>query len=45
MLDKKEYVEVTEKECSEANNCIGVKEEDGKKYCRGCGNHQPKNVN
>lgn len=42
MLDKEEFVEINTKKCSEANNCFGVKEEDGKKYCRGCGNLQPK---
>ena len=38
----KEYVEVNEKKCNEVHNCMCVKEEDGKTYCRGCGNVQPK---
>ena len=38
----KDYVEVNEEKCSEAHNCTCVKEADGKTYCRGCGNVQPK---
>lgn len=37
----KEYVEVNEKKCDEAHNCMCTKEVDGKTYCRGCGNVQP----
>lgn len=37
----KDYVEVNEKKCSEAHNCMCTKEIDGKTYCRGCGNVQP----
>ena len=43
-LNKKEFVEVNEKKCSEVSNCLGVKMVDGKKYCRGCGNVQPESV-
>lgn len=37
----KDYVEVNEKKCSEAHNCMCAREVDGKTYCRGCGNVQP----
>lgn len=38
----KDYIEVSEKTCCEVHNCICVKEVDGKTYCRGCGDVQPK---
>lgn len=43
-MNKKEFVEVDEKKCSEVANCMGVKMVDRKKYCRGCGNVQPESV-
>ena len=38
----KDYVEVNETKCNEVYNCMCTKEKDGKTYCRGCGNDQPK---
>lgn len=38
----KDYVEVNETKCDEVHNCMCTKEVDGKTYCRGCGNVQPK---
>ncbi|MDU7031298.1 MAG: hypothetical protein E6357_26960 [Clostridiales bacterium] len=43
-MNKKEFVEVDEKNCGEVNNCTGVRVLDGKRYCRGCGNVQPEGV-
>lgn len=37
----KDFVEVNETKCTEVNNCMCVKENNGKQYCRGCGNIQP----
>ena len=37
MNDLKDYIEVDNKKCCEAENCYGVKKVDGKMYCRGCG--------
>lgn len=34
-------IQVDESKCSEVNNCFGVTEKDGVKYCRGCGNCVP----
>ena len=41
MIDLNEFVKVDETKCEEVNNCFGVKEENGERYCRGCGNIQP----
>lgn len=41
MNDSNEFVEVDETKCEEVDNCFGVKEENGKRYCRGCGNVHP----
>ena len=40
MIDLNEFVKVDETKCEEVNNCFGVKEENGERYCRGCGNIQ-----
>lgn len=38
----KDYVEVNKRNCDEVHNCMCVKEINGKTYCRGCANVQPK---
>lgn len=40
-MNDKEWVRVDATKCSEVDNCFGVLEKDGVKYCRGCGNDQP----
>ena len=38
MIDVKKLVQVDETKCSEVNNCLCTSENDGIKYCMGCGN-------
>ena len=37
MIDVQKLVQVDETKCSEVNNCLCTSENDGIKYCMGCG--------
>ena len=44
-MKEKYKVQVDETKCSEVHNCFCTLENDGTKYCMGCGNVIPNNEN